>query len=93
MLIFANIMLDPAAIAGWIFAGLACGWLAGKMMEEPSYGLVGNLVLGGLGGLIGGMLWGYFRPDPGFWLSVVVAAGAAWVFILAGRTVVAMRSE
>lgn len=48
MMIFANLLLNPAAIAAWVCSGLAMGWLAGKMMEEPSYGALGNFVLGGV---------------------------------------------
>lgn len=39
------------------------------------------------------MAYGYFKPDHGIVGSTVVAIVAAWVLILGGRTIVAMRSE
>ncbi|MCI0680539.1 MAG: hypothetical protein L0Y71_00425 [Gemmataceae bacterium] len=93
MMILANLFLDPAAIAAWIGVGLASGWLTGALMEEPSYGSLGNYILGGMGGLIGGAAFGYFKYDAGLGWSVLVAIGCAWFLILGGRTVVALRSE
>ncbi|HSA99015.1 MAG TPA: GlsB/YeaQ/YmgE family stress response membrane protein [Anaerolineales bacterium] len=40
----------------WIVVGLIAGWLAGKVMREGGYGLVGDIVVGVLGGLLGGYL-------------------------------------
>jgi len=40
----------------WIVVGLIAGWLAGKVMREGGYGLIGDIVVGVLGGLLGGYL-------------------------------------
>jgi uncharacterized membrane protein YeaQ/YmgE (transglycosylase-associated protein family) len=40
----------------WIVVGLIAGFLAGKLMRNGGYGLVGDIVVGVLGGLIGGYL-------------------------------------
>lgn len=91
MTFLANIVFDPALFAGWLFAGLASGWVAGKMMGEPTYGPLGDLILGGVGGLAGGLIFGIFGDGAGFWGTIVLAIVGAWACILAGRMVVAWR--
>jgi len=43
-------------LISWIVVGLIAGFLAGKVMREGGYGLIGDIVVGVLGGLIGGYL-------------------------------------
>ena len=88
-MIFANIMLDPATIAAWLVAGLASGWFAGKVTEEPSYGAMGDFILGVIGGLLGGLLFGFFKADAGFWGAGAAAIVGAWICIFSGRMIVA----
>ncbi len=38
--------------------GIVAGWLAGKIMKGSGFGLVGDLVVGVVGALIGGWLFG-----------------------------------
>ncbi len=45
-------------ILSWIVVGLIAGWLAGQVMRDGGYGLVGDIVLGIIGGLVGGYLAG-----------------------------------
>ena len=40
-----------------LLIGLAAGWLAGKLMERHSFGVVGNLVVGVIGAILGGVLF------------------------------------
>jgi uncharacterized membrane protein YeaQ/YmgE (transglycosylase-associated protein family) len=40
--------------------GLATGWLAGKFMKVESIGFVGTLVVGVVGAVLGGFLFGLF---------------------------------
>jgi len=90
MTIFAALELEPATIAIWLAAGLVCGWLAGKMMEEASYGIIGDLGLGVFGALLGAGVFTFFWG--GFWMSIVVAFVGAVVLIGAGRAIVASRA-
>ncbi len=39
-----------------IVVGLVAGWLTGKIMRGKGYGLVGDLILGVIGGFVGGWL-------------------------------------
>ena len=44
------------SILSWIIVGLIAGWLAGRVMSEGGYGLIGDIIVGVLGGLLGGWL-------------------------------------
>jgi uncharacterized membrane protein YeaQ/YmgE (transglycosylase-associated protein family) len=43
-------------IFSWIVVGLIAGWLAGKVMKGGGFGLIGDIVVGVLGGLLGGWI-------------------------------------
>jgi uncharacterized membrane protein YeaQ/YmgE (transglycosylase-associated protein family) len=43
-------------ILSWIVVGLIAGWLAGQVMRGGGYGLVGDIIVGVLGGLLGGWI-------------------------------------
>ncbi len=92
-MIFADLVLHPAGIAVWVIVGLIVGGVAAKMMENPSYGIVGDLLLGAIGAAGGGVLVGFFvEGAPGFWIAVLTAFIGAFVVVVAGRVVVARLS-
>jgi len=84
-------------IVVWIIVGLIAGWLAGQIMKGSGYGLIGDLVLGLVGAIVGGWLFGLVAPaaEPsGFLGSIIVATigAVALIFVvraLRGRNVVA----
>ncbi len=43
-------------ILAWIILGLIAGWLTGIVMKGSGYGVVGDIILGVIGGLIGGFM-------------------------------------
>jgi len=92
-MIFADLILHPASIAVWIVVGLIVGWLAAKVMENPSYGLIGDLLLASIGAVVGGALVGFFVDgDPAFGVAVLTAFIGAIVAVVGGRVVVARLS-
>ncbi len=77
----------------WIFVDLIAGWLA-EQLAGRNHCLVTNLVVGVIGALVGGFVFGSvlgFRYDEGFNLATIaVATGGAvlflWVFgMMRGR--------
>ena len=42
----------------FILIGIAAGWLTGQIMKGGGYGLVGDLIVGVVGALLGGWLFG-----------------------------------
>ena len=43
-------------ILSWIVVGLIAGWLVGMVMRGGSYGLIGDIIVGVVGGLLGGWI-------------------------------------
>lgn len=43
---------------GWIVIGGIAGWLAGKLMKGGGFGLVVNVLVGIVGAVIGGWIFG-----------------------------------
>ncbi|MEP7129343.1 MAG: GlsB/YeaQ/YmgE family stress response membrane protein, partial [Chitinophagales bacterium] len=41
----------------FILIGAVCGWLAGNIMKGSGFGLLGNIVVGIIGGVVGGWLF------------------------------------
>ena len=75
-------------IVAWVFVGLISGWLAGQIMRGSGYGLLGDLVLGLVGAVVGGWLFGLIASpaEPsGFLGSIVVATIGAIVLIVLVR--------
>lgn len=47
-------------ILSWIIVGLIAGFLAGQVMRSGGYGVIGDIIIGVLGGLVGGWIAFYF---------------------------------
>jgi uncharacterized membrane protein YeaQ/YmgE (transglycosylase-associated protein family) len=75
-------------LISWIVVGLIAGWLAGKVMREGGYGLIGDIVVGVLGGLLGGYLASYFlhikNAMSGINVESILVALAGSVLLLVG---------
>ncbi|HEX5413447.1 MAG TPA: GlsB/YeaQ/YmgE family stress response membrane protein [Terriglobia bacterium] len=53
------------AFIEWIVVGLIAGWLAGKVMKGGGYGILIDIVLGMLGGILGGWIFTMLGIWPG----------------------------
>jgi uncharacterized membrane protein YeaQ/YmgE (transglycosylase-associated protein family) len=68
----------------WIVIGLIAGWLAGLLMKGNGYGLVGDILVGVLGGVVGAWLFVFVVPSDqrsGFIGPLVVGVMGAAVFV------------
>jgi uncharacterized membrane protein YeaQ/YmgE (transglycosylase-associated protein family) len=62
--------------------GLIAGWLAGVVMKGGGYGILWDLIIGLVGALIGGFVFGLLvQGDAGFWGSILVAFLGACILI------------
>ena len=70
-------------IIGWLIFGAIVGWIASKVMgTDAQQGVLLNIVVGIVGALLGGFLWGVLTNDPepygffdiGSWLTAIVGA-------------------
>ena len=79
-------------ILSWIIVGLIAGFLAGQVMRGGGYGLIGDIIIGVLGGLLGGWIAFYFF-DIGDTMSginavsILVAFAGAILLILVVRMI------
>jgi uncharacterized membrane protein YeaQ/YmgE (transglycosylase-associated protein family) len=79
-------MLAPESVLAWIVIGAIAGWLAGLLVKDYGFGLIGNIVIGILGAGIAGI----FAPALGLYTSStggnIVAAllGALVLLLLVG---------
>jgi len=72
----------------FILIGIAAGWLAGQIMKSGGYGLVGDLIVGVIGALLGGWLFGLAGiAAAGLIGQLVVATLGAIVLILLLRLI------
>ena len=76
-------------IVWFILIGLVAGWLAGLIMKGGGYGPIGDIIVGVLGSLLGGWLFGQFCFSlcGGLGANLVVATVGALVLILTLRVV------
>jgi len=79
-------------IFSWIVVGLIAGFLAGLVLKGGGYGIIGDIIVGVLGGLIGGWIASRFfhigDPLSGINLqSILVAFGGAVILIIILRLI------
>ncbi len=66
----------------FILIGAAAGWLAGRILKGSGFGMVGNIVVGVLGGLLGGWLFPKFGISFGGTVGTLVMATGGAVLLL-----------
>ncbi len=94
MAMFAQINLEPGGLIAWIIVGLIAGFLAGQVMKGGGYGLVGDIVVGLVGALLGGFLFGQMvTSEYGFIGSIFVAFLGACLLIWVLRMIAPARSH
>jgi uncharacterized membrane protein YeaQ/YmgE (transglycosylase-associated protein family) len=77
-------------LIAWIIVGLLAGWLAGIVMKGSGYGLLGDLLLGLIGAVVGGWLFGLILPSAepsGLIGSIIVATIGAIVLVAIVRLI------
>jgi uncharacterized membrane protein YeaQ/YmgE (transglycosylase-associated protein family) len=74
--------MSGRGIIWMLLVGLIAGWLAGKIMKGSGFGLVGDLVVGVLGAVLGGWIFGFLGIAAwGFVGSIIVALVGALVLL------------
>jgi uncharacterized membrane protein YeaQ/YmgE (transglycosylase-associated protein family) len=66
----------------FLLIGLAAGWLAGKIVKGPRFGIVGNLVIGVIGAILGGFLFRLVGLLPIGLLGSLISATFGAVLLL-----------
>jgi uncharacterized membrane protein YeaQ/YmgE (transglycosylase-associated protein family) len=86
LLMEAGMDISVNSLVIWLLVGLIAGWLAGELWRGRGYGTWGNIALGIVGAIVGGVLLGALGVDAGGFLGEVVQAvlGALVVLAVAG---------
>jgi uncharacterized membrane protein YeaQ/YmgE (transglycosylase-associated protein family) len=72
----------------FILIGLVAGWLAGQVMKGGGYGVIGDIIVGVLGALLGGWLFGMLGIGGGGLIgSLIVAFIGACILIFLVRLI------
>ena len=68
-------------------SGTDAGWLAGQVMKGRGYGVLVDIILGILGGIVGGWVFGLFGIWPGGGMigSIIVAFVGAVILVSISR--------
>ena len=74
------------AFVWFILIGLVAGWLAGKLVKGGGFGVLGDIIVGVLGALLGGFLFGS-AFGGGLIGSILVATLGAVILLLLARVV------
>jgi uncharacterized membrane protein YeaQ/YmgE (transglycosylase-associated protein family) len=67
----------------FILIGLAAGWLAGQIMKGGGYGLVGDLIVGVIGALLGGWLFGLLGISANSIIGSLIVATLGAIILIA----------
>ncbi len=80
--------MSDRGIIWLLLVGLIAGWLAGKIMKGSGYGLVGDLIVGVLGAVVGGWVFGFLGIAAwGFVGNIIVAVIGAMLLLYLVRIV------
>ena len=66
----------------WIIVGLIAGFLAGKVMKGGGYGVLMDIVLGMLGAIVGGWLFGMLGISTGGLIGGILVAFIGAVILI-----------
>ena len=81
--------MEFGIFVSWVVVGLLAGLLAGIVMKDGGYGLIGDMVLGLAGSVVGGWIFRTLGVSAGGGLfpTVFVAFVGAIIVIVAQRKV------
>jgi uncharacterized membrane protein YeaQ/YmgE (transglycosylase-associated protein family) len=80
---------SPMEFVWFILVGLVAGWLAGVVMKNGGFGVIGDIVVGILGAVLGGFLFRSLGISAGGGLigAIIVATIGAIVLIFILRLI------
>ena len=65
-----------------ILVGLIAGWLAGKVIRGGGFGIIGDIIVGIIGALLGGWLFGVLNIGLGGLIGQIIMAFVGAVILL-----------
>ena len=77
--------MDIRGLLIFLATGAVAGWLAGMMMKGGGFGLLGNILIGVIGGVVGGYLLRMLAMAAGGIVGSIVTAtvgAVAFLFLI-----------
>ena len=70
--------MNVMGLVAFLVIGLVAGWIAGNLMKGRGFGLAGNMVVGVIGAVLGGFLFGSLRLGGGgpIWALFTAVVGS-----------------
>ena len=70
----------------FLIIGAVAGWLAGKLMKGQGFGVVVNIILGCIGAVVGGYVFGLFGISSDSLIGSLITAlvGAVIILLIVG---------
>jgi uncharacterized membrane protein YeaQ/YmgE (transglycosylase-associated protein family) len=72
------------SLISWLIIGALIGWIAGELWVGHGFGLTGNMLVGIVGSVIGGFLFGRFFGTSGIGGLISSLFGAIVLLVVAG---------
>jgi len=66
----------------YLVVGSVAGWLAGKIIKGDGFGLIGNMFVGVVGALIGGIAFDFLEISAGGMFGFLITAIAGSIILL-----------
>ena len=75
--------MNQGALIVTLIVGAIIGWMAAKVLKRTGFGVIGDMVVGMVGGLIGSGVWSFLHPPAdGFDVVHTIAASAVGSLVL-----------
>jgi uncharacterized membrane protein YeaQ/YmgE (transglycosylase-associated protein family) len=89
-MVLLSLSLQPGNVIAWIFVGLIAGAIAGRLAAGRGFGCLGDIVLGLVGALVGGLVISAFvsgKHVEGFLGTTGVAVAGAVILLVGIRII------
>ena len=75
--------MDLTALLIFLALGAVAGWLAGLIMKGGGFGLIVNIIVGIVGAVVGGWVFGFFGFESAGLIGSIITAVVGAVILLA----------
>ena len=69
-------------LIGFLAVGLVAGWLAGQIMKGKGFGLIGNMIVGVVGAIFGGVIFDVLGLSPSGTMGSLLTATVGAIVLL-----------
>mgnify|MGYP000344833899 CR=1 FL=1 len=75
--------MDLTSLLIFLALGAVAGWLAGLIMKGGGFGLIVNIIVGIVGAVVGGWVFGFFGFESAGLIGSIITAVVGAVILLA----------